>query len=92
MTSHLPAYDLTRIRVQYKDVVKERSALLALARAALQAERWDDLLRVSRELVRTATQATPGADITVEERAIFFTASKQVSSREGKGGRVGRCT
>ena len=79
MTSHLPAYDLNRLRANYPEPIKERSALLALARASFQAERWDDMLRFAREIVRTAQLATPGADLTPEERQIFFMATKQVS-------------
>ena len=79
MATHLPIYDLTRVRATFKDApVKERAALLALDRAALQAERWDDLYRISKELIRAATQATPGADLTPEERNIFFQATKQL--------------
>lgn len=80
MATHLPIYDLTRVHAQYKDAAKERSALLALGRAALVAERWDDLYRMSKELIRAATQATPGADLTSEERQIFFQATKQILS------------
>jgi len=77
MTSLLPAYDLARVRAAYPEAPKERSALLALARAAQQAERWDDMLRFARDIVRTAQLATPGADLTPEERVIFTTAAKQ---------------
>lgn len=85
MTSHLPAYDLHRLRVAYSDPVKERAALLALARAAQSAERWEDLLRFSREIVRAAQMATPGADLTQEERMILFTATKQVRKQASEG-------
>ncbi len=78
MTSHLPSYDLTRVAAAYSEPAKERGALLTLSRAAQQAERWDDMLRFAREIVRTAQLATPGADLTPEERLIFFTATKQV--------------
>jgi hypothetical protein len=80
MTSHLPAYDLSRVHASYPEAAKERSALLALARASSQAERWEDMLRFVRELVRTAQLATPGADLTPEERQLFASASKQVLS------------
>jgi hypothetical protein len=78
MTSHLPAYDLARLKAAYPEPAKERAALLSLARAASQAERWDDMLRFTREIVRTAQLATPGADLTAEERQLFFSATKQV--------------
>jgi hypothetical protein len=38
-------------------------------------------MRVAKELVRAVQQAAPGADLTAEERHIFFTASKQVQAR-----------
>jgi hypothetical protein len=78
MTSHLPAYDLGRLRATYTEPSKERSALLTLARTAHQAERWDDMQRFARDIIRTAQLATPGADLTSEERQIFFTSTKQV--------------
>ena len=82
MTSHLPAFDVSRLRTSYPEAGRERAALLALARAGLQAERWEDVMRVAKELVRAVQQATPGADLTAEERHIFFTASKQVQARD----------
>lgn len=82
MTSHLPAFDLSRVHSLYPDPVKKRAALVALGRASLLAERWEDLMRLAKELVKTATQATPGADLTPEERNIFFTATKQVRREE----------
>ncbi len=78
MTSHLPPYDLNRIKAAYRDPQKERGALLALARTAHAADRFDDAFRASLALIRVAAVATPGADITPEERSIFAQSMKQV--------------
>jgi len=77
MASLLLPYDLSRVYAQYPDPPRQRSALLSLCRAALTSERWDELLRLSRALLRASMLATPGQDLTTEERNIFAQAVKQ---------------
>ena len=60
MSSSLPVYDLSRLPSVYTDPLVLRSAYLHLARWAQKAERWEDMARVMREVVRAATAGQLG--------------------------------
>jgi 14-3-3 protein epsilon len=72
-------YDLAGLWNRYENQAdKQRAALLALARVTCDAERWEDLYRITKMLIRAVALDTPGADLTSEERNFFCQATKQL--------------
>jgi len=68
-------YDLAKVKNSYKD--RERAALLFMARAAERAERFEDMCRFMRELVK-GTNNWPDKDLSDEERSSLAISYKQV--------------
>ena len=60
MSSSVPLYDLSKLPSVYTDPRVLRSAYLHLARWAQRAERWEDMARVMREVVRASTAGLLG--------------------------------
>ena len=56
----IPLYDLSRLPSVYPDPSTLRAAYVSLARWAHRAERWEDMARVMREVVRAATAGLLG--------------------------------
>ena len=56
----VPLYDLSRLSSVYPEPSTLRAAYVSLARWAHKAERWEDMARVMREVVRAATQGLLG--------------------------------
>ena len=56
----VPLYDLSKLPSVYPDPVTLRSAYLHLARWAHKAERWEDMARIMREVVRASTAGLLG--------------------------------
>lgn len=71
-------------------VARERAAYVALARVCLQGERWSDLLRIMREVIRCCVTHTPGADLTTEERSFLIASSKNILSSTRAAWRIAR--
>jgi len=66
-------FDLTKFKTIFKD---ERKDLVFMARTAETAERYEDMCRVMRELVKWTD--TKKVDLTVEERNLLSVAYKNV--------------
>ena len=56
----VPLYDLSKLPSVYPDPITLRSAYLHLARWAHKAERWEDMARIMREVVRASTAGLLG--------------------------------
>ena len=56
----VPLYDLSKLPSIYPDPLTLRAAYLNLARWAHKAERWEDMARIMREVVRAATAGLLG--------------------------------
>lgn len=76
--SNIPPYDFNIARTTYKD--RERSALVFLARSAEKGERFDDMCRMIRELIKyiSISPQVQDRDLTEEERNLFSIAYKNV--------------
>jgi len=67
------AFNLTKFKEHFKD---ERKDLVFMARTAETAERYDDMCRFMRELVKLSDKTK--VDLTVEERNLLSVAYKNV--------------
>ena len=56
----VPLYDLSKLSTVYPDPLTLRAAYLSLARWSHKAERWEDMARIMREVVRAATAGLLG--------------------------------
>jgi hypothetical protein len=92
MSFYQSAFDFSRLKASY-NAGRERGALLAFAKAAERVDRYEDVTRALRELIRTVyTSASPPApaqlgysttpadpyDLTDEERTVLVHGYKNV--------------